>query len=1424
MQNADSLTEAFSTLSSNTQLRTRFESTFGVNLSDLLDATPKIKTLSVDTTFSEGVAKNLSVTSVHWSAGYTQAYLWRLGSTELSTSSQFVFTPNANMQGNQVLQLFIGKNNGSGSIDFSKPYIQQSFDITINNSIPALAPILTRLSPEYTNSTSVSLQIATGAMIDGRPASCHSFSGLVIIEDDYPALAFAPTVSSSYTIDCTQASTQNISFTLSGTQGLRTLRLWAIDSSGNVSASSRDITLIYDTVAPALSFTSLNSGNALRGGTTQALQWNTTELYPTTNTLSIEWSPDNGTSWSTLATNVANSGSYSWSVPSINTSQGLFRLTVVDSAGNSGSVTSSQNIIVDSAAPAAPNISLTSASLSNSLTAIVNTTCDADYAFVLYKDNSTAPAIGDSSWQTCTSSNSVTVSSGDGTKTIYAWAKDAVGNITASPSSHSYTLDQTAPTIALTTILPSHNRGGASLSFQFSVTENHITTSQSFTVSYSSDNGSTWTTAGDVTSTNGPLSSQNFTYPLVFPSLDTNNFRLRVTAQDTLGNTVISSATTAVTIDSTPPTISSFSLAGGSTAVALPYVVSSLVATDALTTVSDMQFSESTSPDTMGWVSYSTTGNFTLSQVNGPKTVRAWARDSVGNVSSPVIYSITLDFGSPPTLTVTSPSAGETYLAGDSVPISWNCSSSNGLDASAPISVIQYTLDDGANFCPITTNIISANGTYSWTFPSTNCNSVSTASKAVRVMVSCKSAAGVVSNAYSQIFNTSGWTVFAGDPWYATQEINATTAIVTPSATASSSVTGDPSGHIYYVYNNAIMKINASTGVVTRYAGSLSSSGCTLGSGASLLAGTVNAPVILGMNTDQTSILVLLQNCGKIISIDTVTNTAVDWLTVNAPVWTFTKEKWLVYYDTYDNNTAKIWKVDLKTSNGLKTWIAGTGTACGPIGSVGSDAKLSTLKCGSIASNTPLLIANSDASRVWFSTYSGGTATRIDFDIISQNYLIHSNTSWTSNDMQQCRASPFDSYIYCRNWYNGRNINVFNPTTGLWETDGILPFVNNEDTGFISIGFTPSKMLVYYTLNALNVVTPVIGGSWTYLNIAGQPLTTMGNGGPLSGVAFSQPVDVKYNSNTQSLWVRNSSGHLRCLDAANSYTTSTVVLANGTTDMDANQPPMFINLTGNKIALPGSWMNWTRLSNFSLSSTTTTYLTQFMSRGAASSNTYPPTNGTNVLQDVGNIRGMYFNIAHQNMVYHSNGKLYLAAKNGTSDVFIFASNNSTIERIAGKLGVGGYSALDHGASALGASLTGVQHLMEISAGTYAGDLLVVDKDWLRRISVSTESSSPKIYDVFNLNNVAGYTSGTTFSDFHYDSASETAGLGTGNIYFATIGNTVHKIVPLSDLSGGTFSTYSITGTTLTGTVRLTLAPAGLLVLQANKNRILRLAP
>ena len=1256
------------------------------------------------------------------------------------------------------------------------------------------APTLTYLAPA-TNSTAQFGLILTGTC---EPDILINISGTG--------------VASSSSTNC-NSGFFNQSIIFSNMDGTKNIIISQMDSAGNTGTTNRNF--IKDSTAPVLSFTNPEINAVAQTGLTIAGSCESGLIVNIS-----------GTGVASPSTTNCSSGSFNQPITfSANDGTKNIIISQTDSVGNSGSI--NRTFIKDTIEPTAPTLTRTSDQYSNSTLLTFSVTCTSDYAGIFISNSNSKPLSSDTGWQVCTSAMSTTVSMGDGTKTIYAWTKDAAGNVSASANSISMVLDQTVPTIAFLSSFSGPFKGGSNLNLQFSITELNITTLQVFSIDYSTDNGINWTNSGSMNSTNGPLNGSNFNYNFLLPIIDSNQFKLRISATDRTGNSsqIIS---VSFSVDSTAPVITSFQLADGNSNVALPNVKVAISATDNSNSIYQMQISES-STISSNWMTYNSSSNYSMSLTVGNKTVYAWVKDASGNISASSTYNINLDFGNPPVLAVSSPASGSNYSVGSAVPISWTCSSINGLDPISPISKIEYTIDDGATFCPITTNLTNANDTYSsWVLPATNCNSISTTNKSFRVMVSCKSAAGVVSNAFSQTFNTSGWSVFAGDPWYAVQGLNASNALVTPdSSFATGSVAGDLAGNIYYTYSNAIMKIDKSTGLVSKYAGSLTSSGCTIGTGVSLSSGTLNAPVILGLNTNQTSLLVL--SCNKVISIDTINSTGTDWFSSTMANWTFTKDRWLVFYDTISNNTAKVWKVDLKTANNTKIWIAGTGSSCGTTASVGTDAKLSPLKCGSSADVVPMLLANSDASTIWLTSYSSPTnAFKIDISPSTSNYLISQvSTSWGSTSMQQCRGNDFDNYLYCRNWNAGRQINVFNPISGSWLTGGTIPFVNNDDNGFLGIGFSPTNLLAFYSLNAINIVTPVIGGTWTYTNIAGQPLSTMGNGGPISGVAFSQPMNIKYNSATNVLWVRNASGNLRRIDFANSnsntYSTSTVMLATGNTD--SNSGSFNLNIAGDHFSLIGSWVSWTRLTNFSLTNTLTNYLTQFMSRGSATTNVYPSTSGANPNTDTGNVKIPNLSSTFQNMVYHTNGKLYFAGKNSTSDIFIFSSNTSAINRIAGKTGVGGYINTDNGNLALGASLTNVQHLFEIPSGTYTGDLLIIDGNWLRRISITTESASPKIYDIFNLTTVTGYTNNSIFNDFIYDFSTQSNNtLGTGTIYYVNNSNVVHKIIPSLNLTGGTDSTYSFTGTTFSGTVQIAITPIGLLVLQPNKFRILKVTP
>jgi N-acetylneuraminic acid mutarotase len=100
--------------------------------------------------------------------------------------------------------------------------------------------------------------------------------------------------------------------------------------------------------------------------------------------------------------------------------------------------------------------------------------------------------------------------------------------------------------------------------------------------------------------------------------------------------------------DTTAPTVSSFQINGGATASASQAATLSLTATDDLSGVAQMSFSNNGGTAWSDWESYGTTKTWTLASGDGPKSVLARVRDATGHVSQPTSDAIQLDtrFGS----------------------------------------------------------------------------------------------------------------------------------------------------------------------------------------------------------------------------------------------------------------------------------------------------------------------------------------------------------------------------------------------------------------------------------------------------------------------------------------------------------------------------------------------------------------------------------------------------------------------------------------------------------------------------------------------------------------------------------------------------------------------------------------------------------
>ncbi len=107
------------------------------------------------------------------------------------------------------------------------------------------------------------------------------------------------------------------------------------------------------TPGPSIELTRPTGGEIWYAGTTESITWTATPAEGATITgIDIEFSSNGGTSWSYIEQGLTNTGSYSWSIPQVSTSDARIRTTVHDDNGQTGRDTSgSFSIMGDPPAP-----------------------------------------------------------------------------------------------------------------------------------------------------------------------------------------------------------------------------------------------------------------------------------------------------------------------------------------------------------------------------------------------------------------------------------------------------------------------------------------------------------------------------------------------------------------------------------------------------------------------------------------------------------------------------------------------------------------------------------------------------------------------------------------------------------------------------------------------------------------------------------------------------------------------------------------------------------------------------------------------------------------------------------------------------------------------------------------------------------------
>jgi len=447
----------------------------------------------------------------------------------------------------------------------------------------------------------------------------YGISGYLVTESATPPAADDPGWSAdaptSYTFTDTPA----------GVATDKTLYAWARDTSWNISTEvSATVTiLIQDTVAPTVTFVLPATATAATVDITSYTAGDNVEVtgYLLTETATPPTAGNAG--WvGTPPPNYTFSG-----IPVAAATPKTLYAWAKDAAGNvSAELSATVTITIPDTTP--PTVAFVLPAGSNTAVAGISTftaTDDVAVTGYLLTETATPPTAGDTGWSG-TPPVSYTFSGlteGVATpKTLYAWAKDAAGNVSAELSATvTITIpDTTPPTV--TFVLPATSSAALVSISTFTAIDNIAVTGYKLTES------ATPPAAGAA----GWRATAPASYTFSGLTVGTTDKTLYSWAKDAAGNvSTVTSATVSITIaiqDTIPPSVN-FSMVSTSAPLTVP--VQSFTASD-INGVIGYCLSENSDPATCSWQE-TAPDSYTFSAY-GATTIYAYARDSFGNIGS----------------------------------------------------------------------------------------------------------------------------------------------------------------------------------------------------------------------------------------------------------------------------------------------------------------------------------------------------------------------------------------------------------------------------------------------------------------------------------------------------------------------------------------------------------------------------------------------------------------------------------------------------------------------------------------------------------------------------------------------------------------------------------------------------------------------
>ncbi|MDD2681175.1 MAG: Ig-like domain repeat protein, partial [Patescibacteria group bacterium] len=351
--------------------------------------------------------------------------------------------------------------------------------ILLTSNLPAEGPYVWRVPSLNTSSAKVSItatDLADNIAYDesDNPFIIDSLAPVITITNPNLGSIKTPTVSGASAVDnlsgvASYAWSQisgpgAITFspsagmanpTLAGSiSGAYVARLTVTDNAGNVATS--DVSFTWDGTPGNFSVTAPTVGSYLKGGSPSNITW-TNPGDSDLNHYKIEYSSNNGSSWSLVQDNIASTTlTYSWSVPLNNTAQNYIRVTAYDNDSNYRTVNSGL-FIVDSTAPAAAVINPSAAGIKLKGGASYNITWSASDTYLnssnIVLDYSNNNGSSWSNITTTSNSGSYTWTvSGPETTTglVRVTATDLAGNSTSDISNNNFVVDNNGPVITIT--------------------------------------------------------------------------------------------------------------------------------------------------------------------------------------------------------------------------------------------------------------------------------------------------------------------------------------------------------------------------------------------------------------------------------------------------------------------------------------------------------------------------------------------------------------------------------------------------------------------------------------------------------------------------------------------------------------------------------------------------------------------------------------------------------------------------------------------------------------------------------------------------------------------------------------------------------------------------------------------------------------